>query len=105
MSADIAMSLANLKGRQQNPEAMIPYLKDAARHATSLQTKKWATERLAEMEKWVAERDKVDAENKKQREKYDKELAEYEKKYGKVKKKCPPRSASPRRRRLDCSSE
>jgi hypothetical protein len=87
VSAEIAMSLASLKGRQQDPEAMIPYLKDAARHANSLQTKKWATERLADMEQWVAERDKVDAENKKQQEKYDKELAEYEKKYGKVKKK------------------
>ena len=65
VSAEIAMSLANLKGRQQDPEAMIPYLKDAARHATSLQTKKWATETLAEMEQWVVERDKVDAENKK----------------------------------------
>ena len=89
VSAEIAMSLANLKGRQQDPEAMIPYLKDAARHANSLQTKKWATEQLAEMEQWVVERDKVDAENKKQQEKYDKELAEYEKKYGKAKKKKP----------------
>ena len=87
VSAEIAMSLASLKGRQQQPEAMIPYLKDAARHANSLQTKKWATERLAEMEQWMAERDKVDAENKKQQEKYEKELAEYEKKYGRVKKK------------------
>ncbi len=87
VSAEIAISLANLKGRQQDPAAMIPYLKDAARHANSLQTKKWATERLADMEQWVVERDKVDAENKKQQEKYEKELAEYEKKYGKVKKK------------------
>jgi tetratricopeptide (TPR) repeat protein len=87
VSADIATSLADLKGRQQQPEAMIPYLKDAARHANDLQTKKWATDRLAEMEKWVVERDKVDAENRQQREKYEKELAEYEKKYGKVKKK------------------
>lgn len=87
VSAEIAMSLASLKGRQQQPEAMIPYLKDAARHANSLQTKKWATDRLAEMEQWVAERDKVDAENRKQREKYEKELADYEKKYGKAKKK------------------
>jgi hypothetical protein len=87
VSAEIAMSLASLKGRQQQPEEMIPYLKDAARHANSLQTKKWATERLAEMEKWVADRDQADAENKKQREKYQKELADYEKKYGKVKKK------------------
>jgi hypothetical protein len=87
VSAEIAISLANLKGRQQDPEAMIPYLKDAARHATSLQTKKWATETLAQMEQWVAERDKVDAENKKQRDKYEKEVAEYEKKYGKAKKK------------------
>ena len=89
VSAEIAMSLANLKGRQQQPEAMIPYLKDAVRHANNLQTKKWATEQLAQMEQWVVERDKVDAENKKQREKYEKELADYEKKYGKVKKKKP----------------
>lgn len=87
VSAEIAMSLANIKGRQEQPEAMIPYLKDAARHANNLQTKKWATERLAEMQQWVVERDKVDAENRKQREKYEKELAAYEKKYGKVKKK------------------
>ena len=32
------MSLANLKGRQQNPDAMIPYLKDTIRHANNLQT-------------------------------------------------------------------
>jgi len=89
VSADIAASLASIKGRQQQPEAMIPYLKDAARHATSLQTKKWATERLADMEQWLAERDKVDAENRKQQEKYEKELAEYEKKHGKSKKKKP----------------
>jgi hypothetical protein len=89
VSADIAISLANIKSRQQEPEAMIPYLKDAARHANNLQTKKWVTDRLADMEKWVAERDQVDAENRKQREKYEKELAEYEKKYGKAKKKKP----------------
>jgi len=87
VSADIASSLASIKGRQQDPEAMIPYLRDAARHATNLHTKRWATEQLVEMEKWLAERDMVDAENKRQREKYEKELAEYEKKYGKVKKK------------------
>jgi hypothetical protein len=90
VSADIAISLANIKSRQQEPEAMIPYLKDAARHANNLQTKKWVTDRLADMEKWVAERDQVDAENRKQREKYEKELAEYEKKYGKAKKKKKP---------------
>jgi len=69
VSAEIAMSLASLKGRQQDPEAMIPYLKDAARHAIDSQSKKRAMEQLAQTEQLVAERDKVDAENKKQPEK------------------------------------
>ena len=68
------MSLANLKGRQQKPEEMIPYLKDADRATpTDLQTRQWATETLADMEQWVAERDKVDAENRSSSEKYEKE--------------------------------
>jgi hypothetical protein len=86
-SADIAMSLANLKGRQQQPEAMIPYLKDTIRFANNRSMAKWAVETLREMQEYVAERDRVDAENRKQREAYEKQLADYEKKYGKAKKK------------------
>jgi hypothetical protein len=85
-SADIAVSLANLKGRQQQPEAMIPYLKDTIRFASNLSTRKWATETLADMEEYVAERARVDAANRKQREDYEKKLAEYEKKRKKAKK-------------------
>jgi hypothetical protein len=85
--ADIAVSLANLKGRQQKPEEMIPYLKDAMRFATDLGTRRWATDTLVETQKYIEERNRVDAENKKNREAYEKQLADYEKKYGKTKKK------------------
>jgi hypothetical protein len=86
-SPDIAMSLANLKGRQQQPEAMIPYLKDTLRHSNSHSMSKWAAETLLETQEYLAERDRVDAENRKQREAYEKQRADYEKKYGKPKKK------------------
>jgi hypothetical protein len=86
-SADIAMSLANLKGRQQQPEAMIPYLKDTIRYSNNHATSKWAAETLLETQEYLAERDRVEAENRKQREAYEKMRAEYDKKYGKTKKK------------------
>jgi tetratricopeptide (TPR) repeat protein len=86
-NADIAMSLASLKGRQQQPEAMIPYLKDTVRFAYNLETRRWASDQLEELERYVAERQKVDEENRKQREEYEKMRAEYDKKYGKAKKK------------------
>jgi len=85
-SAEIAVSLANLKGRQQKHEEMIPYLRDALRFATSNETRRWASDTLTETEKYLAERAKYDEENRKQREAYEKQLAEYEKKYGKQKK-------------------
>ena len=56
-NADIAVSLANLKGRQHDPDGMIPYLEDAARFANDLQVRRWATETLIETEKFIAERD------------------------------------------------
>ena len=86
-SADIAMSLANLKGRQQQPEAMIPFLKDVIRFSNNRSQTKWAAETLIQMQEYAAERERVDAENRKQREAYEKQMADYEKKYGKVKKK------------------
>jgi hypothetical protein len=85
-SAAIAMSLADLKGREQKPEEMIPFLKDTIRYADNLSTRQWATETLESTQKYIAERDAVEAENKKQHEKYEKDLAEYEKKYGKARK-------------------
>ena len=86
-SPDIAMSLANLKARQQKPEEMIPYLKDTIRYSNSHSMSKWAAESLIDTEDYLAERDRVEAENRKQREEYEKARAEYEKKYGKPKKK------------------
>jgi hypothetical protein len=86
-SGDIAVSLADLKGRQDKPEEMIPFLHDAIRNATDLGMKRWATDALQRTEENIAERKRVDAENRKNREAYEKQLAEYEKKYGKVKKK------------------
>jgi hypothetical protein len=59
-SASIAMSLANLKGREQKPEAMIPYLKDTIRYASDLSTRRWATETLQETEKYLEEVRKAD---------------------------------------------
>jgi hypothetical protein len=86
-SAEIAMSLANVKGRNQEPDEMIPYLKDTIRYATNLSTRQWAAETLMQVQKYIVERDLVQAENKKQREAYEKQRDEYEKKYGKKKKK------------------
>ncbi|MBC8026410.1 MAG: hypothetical protein H7Y89_10485 [Steroidobacteraceae bacterium] len=79
-SAMIAMSLANLKSRASEPDAMIPYLKDTIRYATDLGTRRWAVETLDQMQQYIARRDEANA-------KYEKEVAEYEKKYGKAKKK------------------
>ena len=86
-SAAIAVSLANLKSRQEKPEDMVRYLKDTIRYSGDPGTRRWATETLGEMQAYIAERDRVDEENRKQREAYEKELAEYEKKYGKSKDK------------------
>jgi hypothetical protein len=85
-SSAIAMSLANLKGQQQKPEEMIPYLKDTIRFAEYISMREWATRTLEEMQKYIAERDRIEAENRKQQEAYEKQRAEYEKKYGKRKK-------------------
>jgi hypothetical protein len=86
-SGDIAVSLADLYGRQDKPEEKLPFLHDAIRNATDLSMKRWATEELQRTEDYIVERNRVAAENQKNREEYEKKLAEYEKKYGKVKKK------------------
>lgn len=86
-NANIAISLANLKGRQEDFEGMVLYLQDAERFATNIGMRRWATDTLVEMRKYVEERKRYDEENRKQREAYEKQLAEYEKKYGKAKKK------------------
>ena len=85
-SAEIALSLSNLKSRQEKPDEMIPYLEDTIRYATDLGTRRWAADTLIETRKFIAERNRIDAENKKIREDYEKAIAEYEKKYGKKKK-------------------
>jgi hypothetical protein len=79
-SAMIAMSLAELKGRSPEPDAMIPYLKDTIRYATDLGTKRWGVETLRQMQTYIERRDAANAA-------YEKEVAEYEKKYGKTKKR------------------
>jgi len=86
-NANIAMSLASLKGRQQKPEEMVPYLKDTIRFANNRSMRKWAAETLIETEEYLEERDRAEAENRKQREEYEKTRVEYEKKYGKPRKK------------------
>ena len=86
-NASIAVSLANLYGTKDQPEKMIPFLKDSIRYATDLSTRQWATDSLQRMEHFVAEQAKADAEVRKQQEEYERQLAEYEKKYGKKKKK------------------
>ena len=86
-SAEIAMSLANLKGRQEKPDEMIPFLEDAIRFATDLHTRRWAADTLIQTREYIAERDRIEAENRKQREAYEKMRDEYEKKYGKPKPK------------------
>ncbi len=85
-SAEIAVSLANLMGRRQKPDAMIPYLKDTIRFATDLGTRRWAVDTLDDMEKYIAERDQAEEEDRKQQEAYEKQRADYEKKYGKPRK-------------------
>jgi hypothetical protein len=79
----IAVSLANLKGRQEKIDEMIPYLKDTIRYAKDLGMRQWATQTLKQMEEYIAERARIDEENRKQREAYEKQVADYEKKYGK----------------------
>ena len=86
-NGNIALSLASLKGSQNDLEGMIRYLKDAERFATSLQMRRWATDTLEQTEENLAARKRADEEERKQREAYEKQLAEYEKKYGKAKKK------------------
>lgn len=83
----IAISLAQLKGKQQKPEEMIKYLRDAQRYTTDLGMRRWATETLKQTEEYIAERNRAEAENQKQQAEYQKQLAEYEKKYGKPRKK------------------
>jgi hypothetical protein len=86
-SSAISMSLAMLKGRQDEPEEMIRYLQDTIRIASEISLRRWATETMERMQEQLAEQKKVDEENRKQREQYEKDLADYEKKYGKQKKK------------------
>jgi len=86
-SAEIAVSLAELKSRQDKPDDAIPYLEDAIRNATDLGTRRWAMDTLQSTREFLVERARVAAENKKNRDAYEKQLAEYEKRYGKVKKK------------------
>jgi hypothetical protein len=76
----IAMSLANLKSRASEPDAMIPYLQDTIRYATDLGTRRWAVETLREIREFIAKRDA-------KQEEYERQVAEYEKKYGKKKSK------------------
>lgn len=85
-NASIAVSLAQLKGRQQKPEEMLRYLRDARRYSTDLGTRRWATETLTQTEQYIADRDKAEAENRQSQAEYQKQLAEYQKKYGKAKK-------------------
>jgi tetratricopeptide (TPR) repeat protein len=85
-SAEIAMSLANLKARQEKPDEMLPFLKDVIRNANNLGMRRWAAETYIQTQEYIVERDKVEAENRKQREAYEKMRDEYEKKYGKRKK-------------------
>jgi hypothetical protein len=86
-NGNIAASLANLKGRQEDIEGMIVYLKDAERFATNLGMRRWATDTLTEMTGYLAQKKQYEAAQRKQREAYEKDLAEYEKKYGKAKRK------------------
>jgi tetratricopeptide (TPR) repeat protein len=86
-SAEIAMSLANLKARQEKPDEMIPFLEDAVRFATDLHTRRWATDTLVQTRHFLKEREELEAESRRQQEAYEKMRAEYEKKYGKPKKK------------------
>lgn len=86
-NGNIAASLANLKGRQQDVEGMIVYLKDAERFATNLGMRRWATDTLAEMTAYLAQKKQLEAQQREQRKAYEKDLADDEKKYGKGKTK------------------
>lgn len=86
-NGNIAASLASLKGRQEDIEGMIVYLKDAERFATNFGMRRWATETLDQMSAYLVQKKQYDEEQRKQREAYEKQLAEYEKKYGKAKRK------------------
>lgn len=83
----IAASLASLKGRQDKPEEMIPYLKDTIRYANDLGMRQWAANTLVQMQEYLVERQRIEEENRKQREAYEKQVADYEKKYGKPRKR------------------
>jgi hypothetical protein len=85
-SAEIAMSLASLKARQEKPREMIPFLEDTVRLATNLQLRRWASDTLLQTREFIAELDGIEAENRKQQEAYEKMRDEYEKKYGKSRK-------------------
>jgi hypothetical protein len=86
-SAAIAMSLANLKGRQEKPEEMVTFLEDTIRYATDLHTRRWASDTLTQARQYIVEKQRFEAENRKRQEAYEKARDEYEKKYGKPKKK------------------
>jgi hypothetical protein len=86
-NGNIAASLASLKGRQEDIEGMIVYLKDAERFATNLGMRRWATDTITEMNAYLAQKKQFEAEQRQQRENYERQLAEYDKKYGKAKKK------------------
>jgi hypothetical protein len=83
----IAVSLAQLMGRQDRPEEMVRYLRDAQRYTSDLGTRRWATETLSQTEQYLDQVKQAEAENQKRQAEYEKQLAEYEKKYGKPKKK------------------
>ena len=86
-SAEIAMSLANLKARQEKPDEMIPFLEDTVRYATDLHTRRWASDTLVQTRNYLKERDELEAESRRQQEAYEKMRSEYEERYGKPKKK------------------
>jgi hypothetical protein len=86
-NANIAISLAMLKGNQDDMAGMIRYLEDAERFASNLSMRQWATSTLNDMRDRFARQQQSDVEERKQREAYEKQLADYEKKYGKMKKK------------------
>jgi tetratricopeptide (TPR) repeat protein len=86
-SAEIAMSLANVKARQEKPDEMIPFLEDTVRYATDLHMRRWASDTLVQTRAFLEERDAIEAENRRQQEAYEKMRDEYEKKYGKPKKR------------------
>jgi tetratricopeptide (TPR) repeat protein len=86
-NASIALSLANLKFRQQKPDDAVTYLQDTIRFADNIGMKRWATDTLERTQEQIAKNKQVEEENRKQREAHEKQRAEYEKKYGKPPKK------------------